>query len=103
MGNHEFCSRCHASDFHRNQTCEEAYPEKLKRADAERAALERQHNAGIKKLTVLQKKLARLGVKATFTYFNIKISALEIHWQGFVGVQKAKEALKPREPIDDGW
>jgi hypothetical protein len=29
MGNHEFCSRCHASDFHYGKSCEEAYPEKL--------------------------------------------------------------------------
>jgi hypothetical protein len=37
MGNHEFCSRCHASDFHLGMSCEEAYPEKLKRADKQRA------------------------------------------------------------------
>jgi hypothetical protein len=31
MGNHEFCVRCEQSDFHQGQTCEEAYPEQLKR------------------------------------------------------------------------
>lgn len=36
MGNHEFCSRCHASDFHSGMTCEQAYPEKLARTNKER-------------------------------------------------------------------
>jgi|SRR5579864_37297 len=41
MGNHEFCSRCHASDFHSGMTCEQAYPEKLAQTQKETAQRER--------------------------------------------------------------
>lgn len=42
MGNHEYCCRCQASDFHSGQTCEKAYPESLKKAEKERANQEKE-------------------------------------------------------------
>jgi hypothetical protein len=54
MGNHEYCSGCGASDFHIGMSCEEAYPERWERKEAERAAVkavEDAEAARVKKLT----------------------------------------------------
>lgn len=64
MGNHEFCSRCHASDFHYGQTCEQAYPEKLARAEKERAERKQQSLDGGAACRALLAKLRKMKIPA---------------------------------------
>jgi hypothetical protein len=69
MGNHEFCTGCHASDFHTGMSCEEAYPEKFKRVQRE-----------AKKMALVQARanraLARLAV-AIEKQFGVKVDTWE--------------------------
>lgn len=64
MGNHEFCSRCHASDFHSGRTCEQAYPEGLAKAEKERADHENQRLRKNQAVEAMVKRLRRLQIPA---------------------------------------
>lgn len=62
MGNHEFCTGCHASDFHYGQTCQQAYPEGYKRVQKEKREQEKEKKRGDKLLERFRKVLESAGV-----------------------------------------
>lgn len=81
-----------------------SYPEKLKRTLAKKAQCDKERAFGVQKLTKLRKKLAALGFKSDFSYYEGEISGLEIRWSDFVGVKEAEEHLKPRDVESyDNW
>ena len=63
MGNHEFCTRCQESDFHHGMTCEDAYPESLKKADQERAERAVEKERGRVLIEDLDKELRLRGIE----------------------------------------
>ena len=84
MGNHEFCTRCHASDFHSGYTCEEAYPEKLARVQRDEQDLKIRMAEAKRRLEAVASHLRKrfeVEVDVTCEYgttWNLKISAWQV-------------------------
>jgi hypothetical protein len=73
MGNHEFCTRCHASDFHIGMTCEEAYPERLKKVEKEKKEQKKRVEEGTKLAKKLAARLKKLGYTVYETEYPNRI------------------------------
>jgi len=72
MGNHEFCTGCHESDFHYGRECD---PVKKAKVDAEKAERVAQKAKVRVKLEEIREKLRKEGIKAV-----IEDDHLQIKW-----------------------
>jgi hypothetical protein len=70
MGNHEFCTECHANDYHIGRSCN---PEELAAVQAEKKAADKRHERQKKKAEAIVKVLAKMGIEAEIKEYCIEI------------------------------
>ena len=80
MGNHEWCERCHMSDFHYGKPCEEVNPEGFKKAQKERDEHYIERKRGRVLLNKLAEKLKQHGIR---TFIDSGYSADHITIAGY--------------------
>jgi hypothetical protein len=115
MGNHEFCTECHESDFHYGRPCD---PAKRAKVVAQEEAAEKQRKINEQKLRVLADWLYGLGLDVNVGgCYTTQVETVEIASYDLtkVNVEKliknaATPGYKPRKRkkvkdtgYDDGW
>lgn len=115
MGNHEYCTGCGASDFHSGESCEQAYPERWAKKQAERKAAQAivdKENQRVKKLVRATVKRGKQAIVRRITethkqrdILDEKIRLLEAKKTKLYNERKelSKHCPHPIDQIDSGF